>query len=417
MQFSAKYTTFVGHSEPCTTRLTTQTITYVQAMKIAFSHNAFPCGGAERVTLDIAKYMTQNIPGCRFYVFAYKIMEELCTEEVRRYITIIKVSSDRHKRCEEIAQHILNEGIGVLIQAVKPLADIEAIRKKTGVKVVFANHGEPFWEQYTIAQKYSKKRILKPLWRPILRRCIEDWGIARSVAIKRVKRNYLNADAYTVLCEEYKLEVCKALGIIPEESHIVAIENSEAIVTDVNYDKEKVILFCGRLVNVSKRLDRMLRIWGRVQHKLPDYRLVIVGDGEYRKAMEHQIAQEGLERVEMVGQRTDVDTFYRKASIVALTSQYEGWGLCLTEGQAHGCIPIAFGCSAGVRTILSPSGTYGFIVEPYDEEAYAEALLHIAAMSDEERSTIRHNVVAKSANYAPHIIMQKWADLIGSLLK
>jgi glycosyltransferase involved in cell wall biosynthesis len=224
-------------------------------------------------------------------------------------------------------------------------------------------------------------------------------------------------DAYTVLCEEYKHDVCRALGIAPETSRVVAIENSEATVTDVNYHKEKIILFCGRLVNVSKRLDRLLRIWGMIQHKLPDYRLVIVGDGEYRKAMEAQIAHEHLERVEMVGQRTDVDTFYRKASIVALTSQYEGWGLCLTEGQAHGCIPIAFGCSAGVRTILSPSGINGFIVEPYDERAYAETLLHIATMGDHERETIRHNVVAKSANYAPHIIMQKWADLIASLLK
>jgi glycosyltransferase involved in cell wall biosynthesis len=385
--------------------------------KIAFSHNTFPSGGAERVTLDIAKYMVESDPTFKFYVFAYKVNEELCTEEVRRYTTIIKVSSNRHKRCEEIANHIANEGIGLLIQVVKPLADIDLIRQKTGVKVIFANHGEPFWEQYTIAQKYAKKRWFKPLWKPLLRRCFEDWGIARRVAIARVKRNYRNVDAYTVLCEEYKHDVCRALGIAPETSRVVAIENSEATVTDVNYHKEKIILFCGRLVNVSKRLDRLLRIWGMIQHKLPDYRLVIVGDGEYRKAMEAQIAHEHLERVEMVGQRTDVDTFYRKASIVALTSQYEGWGLCLTEGQAHGCIPIAFGCSAGVRTILSPSGINGFIVEPYDERAYAETLLHIATMGDHERETIRHNVVAKSANYAPHIIMQKWADLIASLLK
>lgn len=386
-------------------------------MKIAFSHNTFPCGGAERVTLDIAKYMVDKNPDMKFYVFAYKIMEELCTEEVRRYITIIEVSRERHKRCEEITQHILNEGIGVLIQVVKPLRDIADIRQKTGVKVIFANHGEPLWEQYTIAEKYSKKRLLKPLWRPLWRHIFKSLNIGRRVATMHLKRDYRNVDAYTVLCEEYKNEVCRAIGVAPELARVVAIENSEAIVADVSYDKEKIILFSGRLVNVSKRLDRLLRIWGRVQHKLPDYRLVIMGDGEYRKAMERQIVAEGLERVDMIGQRTDVDTLYRKASIVALTSEYEGWGLCLTEGQAHGCIPIAFGCSAGVRTILSPSGTNGFIVEPYDEEAYAEALLHIAQMSDAERLAIRHNAVAKSAKYAPDIILQKWADLICSLLK
>jgi glycosyltransferase involved in cell wall biosynthesis len=385
--------------------------------KIAFSHNTFPCGGAERVTLDIAKYMTQKNPDIRFYVYAHKIMEELCTDEVKQYITIVKVSSDRHKRCNEITEHILNESIEVLIQVVKPLKYIADIRKKTGVKVMFANHGEPFWEQYTLADRYSKKAGFKQLWKPMFRRCFEDWGLARKMAIKRLKRSYKSADIYTVLCEEYKLEVCKALKIKHQESHLVAIENSEAIIPDVNYTKEKIILFCGRLVNVSKRLDRMLRIWGKVQHKLPDYRLVIVGDGEYRKAMEAQIARDGLERVDMIGQRTDVDTFYRKASIVALTSQYEGWGLCLTEGQAHGCIPIAFSCSAGIRSILTPSGVNGFAITPYNEDEYAETLLRIAAMSDQERDVIRHNAVALRAKYAPEIILQKWANTIESLLK
>ena len=50
------------------------------------------------MTLDIAKYMVDKSPDMKFYVFAYKIMEELCTEEVRRYITIIEVSRERHKR-------------------------------------------------------------------------------------------------------------------------------------------------------------------------------------------------------------------------------------------------------------------------------------------------------------------------------
>lgn len=175
-------------------------------------------------------------------------------------------------------------------------------------------------------------------------------------------------------------------------------------------------MFCGRLENTSKRLDRLLRIWGKVQHQLPDYRLLIVGDGKYRGDMERQIATEKLERVDMVGRHSDVEQFYRKASIVCLTSQTEGWGLCLTEGQAHGCIPVAFGCSAGVRNILSPSGRNGFVITPYDEDEYAKTLVHIASMSDEERDKIRHSAVAKRALYAPDIIMKKWADLIESML-
>jgi glycosyltransferase involved in cell wall biosynthesis len=242
-----------------------------------------------------------------------------------------------------------------------------------------------------------------------------DKDKARKVVVRRFKKLYKHCDIYTVLCDDYKVEMSKALGVHPDNSKIVAIENSERVIENVNYDKQNIIMFCGRLENTSKRLDRLLRIWGKVQHRLPDYRLLIVGDGSYRGAMEQQIAAEGLERVDMVGQQSDVDGYYRKASIVALTSQYEGWGLCLTEGQAHGCIPIAFGCSAGVRDILSPSGVNGFVVTPYDEDEYAETLVRIASMSVEEREVIRRSVVAKRAQYSPEVIMKKWCDLIESL--
>ena len=175
-------------------------------------------------------------------------------------------------------------------------------------------------------------------------------------------------------------------------------------------------MFCGRLENTSKRIDRLLRIWGRIQHRLPDYKLLIVGDGNYRKNLELQIANEKLERVEMVGKQADVAPYYRSASIVCLTSQTEGWPLCLTEAQAHGCIPISFGCTAGVRDILSPSGANGFIVTPFDEEEYAETLVHIAMMPEDDQNAIRQNAISKRSQYAPEIIMKKWAVLFDRLL-
>ena len=130
-----------------------------------------------------------------------------------------------------------------------------------------------------------------------------------------------------------------------------------------------------------------------------------------------QIKKEKLQRVEMLGWQPNVEQFFRKASIVCLTSQTEGWGLCLTEAQAHGCIPVAFGCSDGVKEILTPSGTNGFIVTPFDEDEYADTLLKIAGMSDDERLAIRKSSVAKRAEYTPELIMGKWKKLFDDLLK
>lgn len=384
--------------------------------KIAFTHDLFPGGGAERVTIDIAKYLHEHHPDYKCYVFTPRIVEEMCTEEIKRVITVVQVSYEWGDRCRDIEKIVSSEGIDLIIQVVRQLRDIRNICKRCGCKAILANHGEPFWERHTIIRRRQNSLLFKPLWRLYWKRHFIDKGGARNVVIKRVKRQYSNCDAYTVLCEDYKTEVCQALGVAPESSKIVAIENAEHIIEQVNYNKEKVLLFCGRLENTSKRLDRLLRIWGKVQHRLPDYRLLIVGDGKYRYAMEEQIRRECLERVEMLGRHSNVEQFYRIASIVCLTSQTEGWGLCLTEGQAHGCIPVAFGCSAGVRDILSPSGVNGFIVTPFDEDEYAETLVRIASMSDEERAVIRRNAVVKRAKYSPDIIMKKWVELFESLL-
>ena len=384
--------------------------------KIAFIHDIFPGGGAERVTLDIAEHLQKERADYQCYVFTPKITEELCTEQVKSLISIIPIRKEPEERSKDIENLIISEEINLIVQVVQPIRDIRNICNRTGCKVIFANHGEPFWQRYAILRK-RKKRILNRLfWHLGVKNKYVKRGRARAIAIERTLQHYTDCDIYTVLCEGYKQETCKAFGIRPEDSKIRVIENAERIIKDVTYDKEKIIMFCGRLENTSKRLDRLLRIWGKVQHCLPDYKLLIVGDGEYRKNMELQIAREKLERVDMVGRQANVEPYYRKASIVCLTSQTEGWGLCLTEAQAHGCIPIAFGCTAGVKEILSPSGTNGFIVTPFDEEQYAKTLLDIAAMDKKEQYQIRRNAVNKRSQYSLEIIMKKWEELFEELL-
>ena len=47
--------------------------------KVAFVHDIFPGGGAERVTIDIAKYLSGHNLGYKCYVFTPEVVEELTT--------------------------------------------------------------------------------------------------------------------------------------------------------------------------------------------------------------------------------------------------------------------------------------------------------------------------------------------------
>ena len=143
--------------------------------------------------------------------------------------------------------------------------------------------------------------------------------------------------------------------------------------------------------------------------------MILVGDGPDRSVLEKQIVDDSLSRVEIVGWVADVNEYYKKSSILCITSQTESWGLALTEAQANGVIPIAFDCSAGVRAILSPSGENGFLITPFKEQEYARTLIRVAKMDIANQMYIRNNVVKASQRYSLEAVGEQWVRLLNSL--
>ncbi len=394
----------------------------VHMTNIAFIHNKFPAGGAERITIDIAQHLTKcdkTNNEYKIYVFTTSENKSLYNKSLSEYITIVKISGNATAKSRDIEKLINKLNIDILVQVVDYIYDITGIWKRTGIKLVFANHGEPFWQRYSIIARRQNSFLKKIIWKLLWNKIYPDnkGGKAKRMAIKRSFKIYNSCDSYTVLCDSYKKQTCSAFGIAPEESHIVAIENPEKIRENVNYDKENTILFCGRLDNRYKRIDRVLRIWAMIQDRLNDWNLEIVGDGPDRKELEQLSAKLKLKRISFKGEHKDVQQYYDKASILVLTSQSEGWPLCLTEAQASGVIPIAFACSSGVEEVINKSGEYGFTVECFDENKFAETLINVTSLHKKDIDRIRHNAVAFRAKFSPEIIAEKWKNLFDTLLK
>lgn len=385
--------------------------------KVAFVHNGFPAGGAERITVDIARYL-KSVGGYQVYVYTTKVDQTLVTKELSDIMTIRLIPSQaiQTRRSAAVEKYIVEDGIDVLVQVTKALKGIEEIRKRTGCRTVVACHGEPFWQRHAITFRRQKGLVRKMMWNLYNRKRYEDGTLAMRKAVERTRREYDVSDAYTVLCEPYKDQIAAELGIDAATSQIYPIENPERLVEDICWEKENVVMFCGRFENWSKRVDRLLRIWSKVQDRLPQWRLVLVGDGA-DGAMLRQMAQElDLQRVSFEGMQKNIAGYYDRASVVAMTSETEGWPLALSEAQAYGCIGIAFGCTAGVSEILGTDGECGFVVPPFDEDKYAETLVKIASMSEDEKMRIRRNAVERRRRYAPEVIAEKWRQLFDSLV-
>ena len=386
-------------------------------IRVAFIHNYFPAGGAERITVDIARYL-KGLGGYEVFVYASRPDGSALTDEVRNVLNLRRIPSQAvpSKRASEVERLVVADRIDVLVQPVKALPGIEGIRQRTGCKVVLACHGEPFWQRHAITYRRQKGLVRRIAWHLYNKRRYSDGSLAMRMARERSYKEYLGCDAYTVLCRPYKIETASGFGIDPDMSHIHVIENPETPVADVCYDKENMILFCGRFENWSKRIDRLLRIWSKVQDRLPGWRLVLVGDGPAGKMLRGMASDLNLERISFEGMKMNVADYYRKASIVCLTSETEGWPLALSEAQAHGCIGMAFGSTSGISEILAPDEGCGFVVPPFDEDLYAETLVQVASLPEEDKLLIRKKSVQKRLNYAPEIIAEKWRNLFDSLV-
>ena len=279
----------------------------------------------------------------------------------------------------------------------------------------------PFWEVQTIssgrrAKAFSGTWKHRLKWQLLYRH--EAWCKRRLMKkyIRVYRQTLENVDACVVLCEAYRREVMATLKLRPSDAlsqKITAIENSCNLPQTVNCEKEKMVVYVGRVEYVDKRVDRLLRIWERVCREAPNWQLVVVGDGQYRATLEKEA--EGLPRITFAGQHSDVSPYYQQAAILVLTSAVESWGLCLMEAQSYGVVPVAFNCSAGVHTLLSPSGINGVLVEDGNEEAYAQALLGLM-QSPERLKQMQQHVLHKASAYDSRIMGQKWFDLLQRLI-
>lgn len=390
--------------------------------RVAFVHDVFPAGGAERVTLDVANYLSSN--GYEVYVFTTRFDEDrLPADTPINYQVIVlpeRYVEESQKDADKIIEYINTLGISVLVSVARHLKYIEKIKRNTQCKLVFALHSLPFWEKEIIlnrVEKRSKSSLgakLEWLFISYPKYYIFDKAF-RKVRKEIYQPSYNITDLYTVLCHDYKDKLVRLLKLNENDNKVRVIYNSQYAPRALSLNKKKQILFIGRLTHIDKRVDRLIDIWRMVSNQLPDWELLIVGDGEEKENLEKRAKLQGLTRISFEGFSNDTEAYYRSASILCLVSAFEGWPLCVTEAQSNGVVPIAFDCSAGVHSILSPSGVNGVLVPPFDLNRFAKELVALANDSD-KLAQMRLNVLNKSKEYSIEVVGKMWMDLFDELI-
>ena len=179
--------------------------------------------------------------------------------------------------------------------------------------------------------------------------------------------------------------------------------------------ENKKVIAVGRYTH-QKGFNYLIDAWSLVTKKRKDWHLDIVGDGEERAQMVEHIAKLGLEeQITLVPPTNDMITIYKDASIVAMTSRYEGLPMVLLEAQAFGLPIVTFSCKCGPKDIVK-NGENGFLVSEGNIEEFASCLLRIME-DDELRMRMGQNAKCDSENFAESIIMRKWDNLFKYMTK
>ncbi|MGR4858059.1 glycosyltransferase [Bacteroides pyogenes] len=385
--------------------------------RILFYHIDFPCGGAERVTCDIAQWVRN---------FDYEVYIAACHKkgEAENVSLIELPHEDYHSKenADAIVDLIRTLSIDIFVLPGIQCRQFAYIRSAcTSCKFVYILHGVPFWEIIDIReQKKRKAKVSKSLgafleWHLLTYPKFEWLKVYKKRVVREYRKIYDSVDAYVVLCEDYKKALQKKLRL-PGLNKIFVIHNSERIVENICRDKKKQLIFVGRMTYTDKRVDMLLDIWDMVGDKLPDWELILVGGGPEETALRRKAERMGLKRVTFAGWCKDPSPYYRDASVLCLTSMHESWGFCLTEAQANGVVPIAFDCSGGVREILSPSGENGILIPPFRKKTYADELYRL--LKDPARlACMRENVIRKSLEYSPEKAKNCWLELFDQLIE
>jgi glycosyltransferase involved in cell wall biosynthesis len=151
-------------------------------------------------------------------------------------------------------------------------------------------------------------------------------------------------------------------------------ENAQASPeTDALWDDAGSRILTVGSLKEQKNHALLIRAFARLARERPA-RLMILGEGELRPALEALAEAEGVgDRVLMPGFAADPWPYYASADLFVLSSDYEGFGLVLVEAMRSGLKVVSTDCEAGPREILA-DGRYGRLVPCGDVEALAEAM-------------------------------------------
>lgn len=279
-----------------------------------------------------------------------------------------------------LAKYINKEKFDVLVISLAyPLnTHVQEIIEESGVKISYAMKGKVgrvkvFSNVYSFLKDFKPDLIHSNMYAYAF--CIPYLLVHKIKLLHTVHNKPINEFKYKykkVIAWLYKKDIAVPVAI----SHIVEKEMKELYAKDLKviervynpvetskFHTDRVYKDTGDIVfiNVARFMKQknqplLLEAFARAKAKIPNMKLVFVGDGEQREVLEEKIRELRIsDSVILVGNVSNVNEYLAAADVFILSSDYEGLPLSILEAMAAG-LPVVSTDVGGVADVVTNNG-------------------------------------------------------------
>lgn len=352
-------------------------------LKILFIADHLVCGGADKVTLELADYLGQQghsisiavLNGNKNFLSIPASIHYIDLQFCESF-ALGKLWKDKTLSHDE--QQVLHK----LLDEQKFDAVILGYNNGHWLKP-YINGNVWHWVHADLIAKRPANHFLKALTESI-----------RIIRHQRKFRRLLDhSKIITVsphLTEKYKPLLPNA--ILYTVNNGINQEKLLNSIDEAPHSKQWDVVFVGRL-DRNKQVDHALRAFS--ESGLTG-RMLIVGDGAERQCLEAYSAELNIsDRVDFIGQVNNPATYILQSKCLILSSFSEGAPICIAEALSLGTPVVAYACSGGIKEQLSAEHLQQGLVKPQDVAALAQRIYevvnapYIISHADKEKVSIQ----------------------------
>lgn len=229
-----------------------------------------------------------------------------------------------------------------------------------------------------------------------------------------VRRHYPRLDALTVLTERDRQDYG---GLLSDAgTHLAQIPNAVPPMGGGRSPLQApVVVAAGRLTG-QKGFDMLVRAFAPIAREHPEWTLRIYGSGPLRASLQRLIFEHELyNNIFLMGPTLHLGEALSEASIFALSSRFEGFGMVIVEAMSKGLPVVSFDCPRGPAEIIN-HGRDGLLVPNGDIEAFTGGLLELIEDA-QRRAALGAGALETAKAYGVGAIGERWEALLAEVRK